>query len=79
MAIARIHNIVNLSRSEVEWLIREYCFCCKQREILFSRWIDGLTFDEIAEKHEISVRQAKNIIRKYREIVLTHIDGVKLH
>lgn len=79
MAIAKIHNIIDLSRSEIEWLIREYCFCCKERDILYSRWLDGLTFDEISLKHEISVRQAKNIIRKNREKVLSHIDGVKLH
>lgn len=79
MAIARIHSIISVSRTEIELLIREYCFCSKQRAILASRWIDGLTFDEIALKHDISVRQAKNIIRKYREIVLTHIDELKLH
>ena len=78
MAIAKIHSLVDLSRSDIERLMNEYCFCCRQREILKSRWLDGLTFDEIAEKHEISVRQAKNIIRQNREKVLSHI-GEKLH
>lgn len=78
MAIARIHNIIDLSRSEIEFLIKEYCFCCREREILYSRWLDGLTFDEIAEKHDISERQAKTIVRKNREKVLSHIDGLKL-
>lgn len=79
MAIAKIHNIIDLSRSEIEWLIREYCFVSRDREVLYSRWLDGLTFDEIAEKHFISVRQAKNIVRKNRETVLSHIDRLKLH
>ena len=79
MAIAKIHNIIDLSRSEIEWLIKEYCFCCRERDILYSRWIDGLTFEEISEKHDISVRHAKNIIRKNRENVLSHIDRLKLH
>lgn len=79
MAIATIHNIVNLSRSEIEWLINEYCFVAKHRAILVSRWLDGLTFDEIALKHDISVRHAKNIIRSNRENVLSHIDTLKLH
>jgi len=79
MAIARIHNLVDLSRSEIEWLINEYCFVSKHRAILCSRWLDGLTFDEIAAKHDISERQAKNIIRKYRDIVLSHIDRIRLH
>lgn len=79
MAVARIHNMIDLSRSEIEWLIREYCFIAKEREILYSRWLDGLTFDEISAKHDISVRHAKNIIRKNREIVLSHVDRLKLH
>lgn len=79
MAIAKIHSIIDMSRSEIAWLIDEYCFCCKQREILKSRWLDGLTFEEIAAKHDISVRQAKNIIRQNRENVLSHIDRIKLH
>lgn len=78
MAIAKIHSMVDLSRSDVVRLINEYCFCCRQREILKSRWIDGLTFKEIAEKHEISERQAINIIRENREKVLSHIGEIKL-
>lgn len=79
MAIATIHNLIDLSRSEVERLIREYCFVAKEREILYSRWLDGLTFEEISAKHDISVRQAKSIVRKNRENVLSHVDSLKLH
>jgi DNA-directed RNA polymerase specialized sigma24 family protein len=68
-----------MSRSEIAWLIEEYCFVARDREILKSRWLDGLTFEEIATKHDISERQAKNIIRKNRERVLTHVDRLKLH
>ena len=79
MAVATIHNLISLSRSEIEWLINEYCFVARDREILKSRWMDGLTFDEIAERHRISVRHAKTIIRKNRESVLTHVDRLRLH
>lgn len=79
MAIAKIHNLVDMSRSEIEWLITEYCFVARDREILKLRWLDGLTFEEISERQDISVRQAKNIIRKNRERVLTHVDRLKLH
>lgn len=78
MAIAKIHSMVDLSRSEIEKLIAEYCFCCREREILYSRWLDGLTFDEISVKHNISERQAKTIVRKNREKVLSHVDQLKL-
>lgn len=79
MATATIHNLIDLSRSEIEWLIREYCFVARDREILYSRWLDGLTFEEIARKHEISVRHAKTIIRKNRESVLMHVNQLKPH
>lgn len=78
MATATIHNLIDMSRSEIAWLIDEYCFVARDREILKSRWLDGLTFDEISEKHHISERQAKNIIRTNREKVLSHIDKVAL-
>lgn len=79
MAIAKIHYMVDLSRSEIAWLIEEYLFVARDREIAKARWIDGMTFDEIAEHFEISVRQAKTIIRKSRERVLSHVDRLKLH
>ena len=78
MAIAKIHSMIDLSRSEIEWLINEFCFCCREREICYSRWIDGLTFDEISAKHNISERQAKTIVRKNREKVLSHVDHLRL-
>lgn len=79
MAIATIHSIIDLSRSEIEWLIREYCFVARDREILYSRWVDGLTFEEISKKHDISERQAKTIIRKNRERVLSHVNRLNMH
>ena len=79
MAIAKIHYMIDLSRSEIAWLIEEYLFVARDREIAKSRWIDGLTFEEISRQYGISVRQAKTIIRNSRERVLSHVDKLKLH
>lgn len=79
MATSTIHNLIDLSRSEIECFIEQYCFVARDREILKSRWLDGLTFNEISGKHNISERQAKNIIRKNRENILTHVDRLRLH
>lgn len=79
MAIAKIHNMVDLSRSDIVKLIEEYIFVSRDREIAKARWIDGMTFDEIAEKFDISPRQAKTIIRNARERVLNHVDRLNLH
>ena len=77
MAVATIHNLIDMSRTEIAGLIEEFCFVARDREILKSRWLDGLTFEEIARKHDISERQAKNIIRKNRESVLSHVDRLR--
>ena len=79
MAIAKIHYMVDLSRSDIEWLIEQYLFVARDREIAKARWIDGMTFDEIAERFDISPRQAKTIIRNARDRVLNHVDRLNLH
>lgn len=79
MAIAKIHYMVDLSRSEITWLIEEYIFVALYREVAKARWLDGMTFDEISAKYDLSVRHTKNIIRTCREQVLTHVDRLKLH
>lgn len=79
MAVAKIHYMIDLSRSEIAWLIEEYIFVSRDREIAKARWIDGMTFDEIAEKFDMSPRHIKTIIRNSRERVLKHVDRLNLH
>ena len=79
MAIAKIHYMVDLSRTQITELIEEFLFVARDREIAKARWIDGLTFDEISQRFHISERQAKTIIRNARERVLSHVDRLKLH
>ena len=79
MAIAKIHYMVDLSRTELTNLIDEYLFSVRDREVAKARWLDGLTFEEIATKFDISERGAKDIIRRCRERVLNHVDALKLH
>lgn len=79
MAIAKIHNMIDLSRSDIAWLIEEYIFVARDREIAKARWIDGMTFEEIAFRFDMSPRQIKTIIRNSRERVLKHVDRLKLH
>lgn len=63
----------NLSRSEVEHYINEYCFNQKYREILRRRWLDGIRLEPLAEEFDMSVRQIQNIIYKEGDKVLRHI------
>ena len=65
-----------LSRSDVERLIDEYCFNKKYREILKSRFLDGVCFEPLAEMYDMSVRQVKNIVYKEGDKILCHIPPV---
>lgn len=66
-------NKFNLSKSQIDVLIEEWIFNSKHREILRDRLFDGLTFERLAEKHDISVRQTKNIVYKCMERIVSHI------
>lgn len=50
---------VDLSRSQIEHLIDEWIFSERDRLILKRRLLDGLTFDNLAEEFDLSVRQVK--------------------
>lgn len=67
----------DLSRSQVTFLIEEYTFSARDREMLKLRLLDGVTYENIAERFDLSVRQTVNIIKKARENVFRHIDKLK--
>ena len=65
--------IDNLSNSQIEHLIDEWCKNEKYREILKYKFIDGYTYEQIAEIVDMSARQIKNIVYKQGDKVLYHI------
>lgn len=58
------NELFNKSRSEWERLIDEWIFNLRDREILKSRLLDGVTLEKLAEKFDMSVSQIKRIINK---------------
>jgi len=59
------HTINGKSVSEISLLIDEHIVGRKakrNREIMKSRFIDGLTFEELAEKYDLSTTMIKNIV-----------------
>ena len=63
---------VDLSRSEINYLIDQWIFKKRDRDILKDRF-DGLTFEALAEKYDLSVRQTKNIVYHAMEKLIKHI------
>ena len=62
----------NLSRSELQYLIDQWIFNEKHRAILSSRLLDGLTYERLAEKYDLSVAQVKSIVYKAMDRLERH-------
>lgn len=45
----------------------------RNREILKDHFIDGLTFEEVAEKHDMSVRQVKKISYDNEPVIISQL------
>lgn len=63
----------NLSNSEVCYLIDQWIRNERDRAILKDRLINGLTYERLAEKHDMSVRQTKNIVYKATEKLVSRL------
>lgn len=64
------------SRSQIEKIIDEWIVCCsnaeRNRRIMKRRYIDGVTFERIAEEFELSVVQTKNIVYSMNKMLEVH-------
>ena len=63
----------DISRSEIEQIIDEWCFNEKYRAILKRRFLDGICLEPLAEEFDLSVRQVQNIIYTQGDKVLRHV------
>jgi len=63
---------MNLTKSEVEHLIEERIIgrnAERNRDIIRRRLIDGVTYDDLSEEFELSVRQVKNIVYRCTDMI----------
>jgi Mor family transcriptional regulator len=58
-----------MSNSELSAFIDEWVPSKRNRDILKERLIDGIKISILAEKYELSDRQIKNIIKKFRQLL----------
>ena len=63
----------DFANSEIDYLIDQWIRNERDRAILKDRLINGMTFERLAEKHDMSVRQAKNIVYKAMEKLVSRI------
>lgn len=60
-------------RSEMEHIIDEWIFNERDRSILKRRFLDGITYERIAEEFELSTQQIKTIVNKCQAILVCHL------
>ena len=57
-------KMTEYTNSEMCRVIDEHIHSARDRDILKDRFINGLTFEQLSERHDYSVRQIKNIVYK---------------
>lgn len=55
-----------MTNSELSAYIDDYVPSKRNRDLLKERLIDGIKISEIAEKYDLSDRQVKNIVKKFK-------------
>ena len=63
----------DISNSEIDYLIDQWIRNERDRIILKDRLINGMTFERLAEKHGMSVRQIQNIVYKAMDRLVSKI------
>lgn len=63
------------TNSQIKALIDDLIHSARDRQVLYLRLVDGLTFEKIAECMELSVRYTKTIVYKNEQILFSHLPG----
>lgn len=69
-------NLENISNSELATLIDEWVrglHAERNREMLKDRLINGMLYEPLAEKYNLSVRATQNIIYRASEQLFKHV------
>lgn len=61
------------TNSQIREIIEEWIHNKRDRELLYDRLVDGLTFERLAEKHDMSDKQVKRIVYKLQEQLFKHL------
>ena len=71
----RSDGVREYTNSEMSALIDEYIHHERNRKILKLRYLDGLTYEKIAEHPDVDLtpNQVKNIVYKSQNVLLKHL------
>jgi len=65
--------MIEYTNSQISRIIDEHIHSQKHRDILKSRYIDGLTYEKLSETYDLSVKQIRNIICKYEKVLFKYV------
>lgn len=68
-----MNNFEDIPNSKIEELINEYIHSERDRQILRRRFIDGITFERIAEEFDLSARHVKKIVYNEGDRMLKYL------
>lgn len=68
--------MMEFTNTQIAQVIDEYIHKARDRAVLKSRFIDGLTYEELSWRYDISVVQAKRIVYKHELTLFDHL-GLK--
>lgn len=64
---------MNYTNSKARELIAEHIHSQRDRSILEDRLINGITFEKLGEKYDLSVVQVKRIVYKCEKSIFAHL------
>ena len=66
-------KVKEYSNSQISGIIDEYIHSERNRKILKRRYVDGITYERIAEEFDLSVRQVKTIVYRSEQTIIAHV------
>lgn len=66
-------KLSDVKNSEIKNAIDEYIHSERDRAVLLDRLVNGLTFEKLGEKHDLSEIQVKRIVYKLSDDVYRHL------
>ena len=66
-------EMTEYTNSRISAVIDEYIHSERNRKLLKRRYIDGITYERLAEEFDLSVRQTKAIVYQSEAAIFSHI------
>lgn len=68
-----MRDLSDVKNSDIKDAIEEYIHSERDRAVLLDRLVNGLTFEKLGERHDLSEIQVKRIVYKYSDNVYRHL------